>query len=142
MKNLWPETFEENTRPSAKNLLEEQAKLLSKLTDGIVYAEVSAVGLLDVISVPRNEFMFRFDIKGKFLDDYSFRVLLFSHDITLYPVTFSLDEKIAIELGIKKSIEGYIKSIDAPEDLDNFLSAVLKSERVKSVVGSIIRLSK
>jgi hypothetical protein len=28
VKNLWPEKFEENIKPSAKNLLEEQMKLL------------------------------------------------------------------------------------------------------------------
>ncbi len=40
MKNLWPERFEVNTKPSAKELLEEQAKFLPKITDGLVLAEV------------------------------------------------------------------------------------------------------
>jgi hypothetical protein len=143
MKNLWPESFEENTKPSAKQLLEEQANLLSKLTGGIVFAEVTAIEPPYARSMSiLNDFVFRFNIKGKFLDDYSFNVLTFSHDITLYPVEFRLDEKIGRELDILKSAFGYTVSIEAPEKLEEFLSRVFNTERVKSVIGSIIRLSK
>ncbi len=143
MKNYWPEKFEESAKPPAKNLLEEQARLLPKLTGDIVFAEV-AEELIKTRGWPLNgDFMYRFDIKGKFLENYRFHVLSFSHDITLYPVRFLVDEEIGNELRIEKESEDrFTKTIDAPEDLEGFLSAVLTSERVKSVVGSIMRLSK
>lgn len=142
--SLWPTQFDENNKPSAKNLLEEQAKLLPKLTNDMVYAEVTALSDIDAsIQYINDDFSFRFDIRGKFLENYRFTVFTFSHDITLYPVKFKLDEKIAKELGVTKQIlNGYIQSIDAPEQLTPFLARVLNSERLKSVVGSIIRLSK
>ena len=144
MKNLWPETFPENNRPAAKNILEEQAKLLSKLTSGIVYAEVSPLAELEAAGTyMSNDFAFRFDILGKFLESYRFNVLMFSHDITLYPVRFRVDEKIGSELGIKRKIaEGCVTEIDSPEALETFLARVLITERLKSVIGSIMRLSK
>lgn len=142
--SLWPPQFDENNKPSAKNLLEEQAKLLPKLTNDMVYAEVAALSEIDAsIESMADDFSFRFDIRGKFLENYRFTVFKFSHDITLYPVKFKLDEKIAMELGIaRKIVNGYMQSIDAPEQLDPFLARVLNTERLKSVVGSIIRLSK
>ncbi|MGF1575607.1 MAG: hypothetical protein ACFCU9_06620 [Cyanophyceae cyanobacterium] len=144
MKNLWPDAFEENSQPSAKNLLEEQAKLLIKLTNGIVYAEVSELGKIEAIaSSLKNDFLFRFDICGKFLEGYHFNVLKFSHDITLYPIKFRLDEQIAAELGVKQSAVGvFFVEIDSPDKLEEFIARVLRSERVSRVVGSIIRLSK
>lgn len=144
MKNLWPDAFSENDLPAAKSLLEEQAKLLFKLTNGTVYAAVSELSALDSIpSSMRNDFSYRFDIRGKFLEGYRFTALLFSHDITLYPVKFRVDEKIGAELGIKKNIiEGFMTQIDTPEALETFLGRVLSSERLKTVVGSIMRLSK
>lgn len=131
MKNLWPEKFEEDQRVSPKSILEEQAKLLPSLTDGIVYAEV------DEIEHP--EFAFRFNILGKFIENYRFEVLRLFHDIMLYPVGISLDEGIRKELGLNP---GGLNKIGSPEELENFLGLVLKSERLKKVIGSIIRLSR
>ena len=144
MKNLWPESFSENDRPAAKNILEEQAKLLSKLTNGIVYAEVSDLGLMEALRHSlNNDFAFRFDLLGKFLESYRFNVLMFSHDITLYPVKFRIDEKIAAELGVERAFDGsFLIDADTPDALEDLLSRILTTERLKSVIGSIMRLSK
>lgn len=142
MKNLWPEKFEENSKPTAKSILEEQAKLLYKITNGIVDASIAEMEKIDAVFKDMdNEFAYRFDIYGKFLGGYRFNVLMFCHDITLYPVKFRLDEKIAAELSTQGSSFRTI-TIDTPEDLEPFLASVLRSERLQNVVGSIIRLSK
>lgn len=144
MKNLWPDAFSENELPDAKGLLEEQAKLLAKLTNGTVYAAVSEMDQIDAInSSMNNDFAYRFDIRGKFLESYRFNVLMFSHDITLYPVKFRLDEQIGKELGVKKSLlGGCMTAVDSPDALEAVITRVLQSERLKAVVGSIMRLSK
>ena len=143
MTNYWPQMFEENNRLSAKNLLEEQARLLPKLTGDMVYAEVSDMTDFDAFDKNvQNDFNYRFDILGKFLSNYRFNVCCFSHDITLYPVKFNIDEIVAKELNISRSFEGYIHSINDEEALKTFIGKVLTSERMKMVIGSIIGLSK
>lgn len=143
MQNMWPDSFPENDKIAAKNLFEEQAKLLPKLTNGVVFAEVSELDDFDAISSSmRNDFAYRFDIVGKFLKNYRFKVLTFSHDITLYPVRFRVDENIGAELGIQRGVGGYFTSIDSPELLQAFVAKLLSTDRLKSVVGSILRLSK
>lgn len=143
MKNLWPDSFSENDRPTAKSLFEEQGKLLPQLTGGVVFAEVAPLPEMDaMLKDLNNDFAFRFDILGKFLPNYRFNVLMFSHDITLYPVKFIVDEKIAIELALKRTLRGYTTQADSPEALEEFVQRVLRSERLKAVIGSIIRLSK
>ncbi len=142
MKNLWPERFEVNTKPSAKELLEEQAKFLPKITDGLVLAEVEEVkpGQEFFGFGPLADFCFRFNILGKFLENYRFKVMVFSHDITLYPVTFRLDGQLAKELRISSAVSE--TKIDSPDELETFVGKVLTSSRIQSVVGSILRLSK
>jgi hypothetical protein len=141
MKNLWPESFEENPLPSAKVILEEQAKLLSKLTGDIVFAEV--VEVPPQLARLDGEFCFRFNIVGKFVGNYRFRVLDFAHDITLYPIQFLLDSQLGEELGIQGDLyDKYTTKVDTPEELETFLKAVLTSKRVQNVVGSILKLSK
>jgi len=141
MKNLWPQKFEENSRISAKAFLEEQAKLLPTLTDGMVYADVYQSRDPGRLAM-RNDFMFHFDIRGRFLEDYRFHLLEFSHDITLYPVKFQIDDQIAKELKLANEFgDSEIKVVETPEELEAFVSAVLRSKRLGNVIGSIIRLS-
>jgi len=145
MKNLWPESFSENDKMSAKQVLEEQANLLPKLTGDLVYAEVTELDLLQAAQHgKRNDFVFRFDIKGKFLEDYRFQVFSFSHDITLYPVLFKLDELLGKELHITEDtfLSGLTIEIEGPEQLEEFVSQILQSKRVSKVIGSIMSLTK
>jgi hypothetical protein len=144
MKNLWPEVFTESEKASAKNIIEEQAKLLSKITKGVVFADVEQMDFIEAATNSmENEFAFEFYIRGKFLEGYRFKVLSFSHDITLYPVKFRVDDFIAKEIGIKnKSYNGYFCEVTDQNDLERFLEKVLTSERMKNVIGSILKLSK
>ncbi len=144
MKNLWPESFEENNTESAKNLFEEQAKLLTKITKGVVFAEVEEMAYNEaMLSNMKDDFSFNFNIKAKFLEGYSFKVLSFCHDITFYPVKLKLDSNIANELGIGNPFsDTKIESIESPEKLQNFVGKILNSDRIKKVIGSIIKLSK
>ncbi len=142
MKNLWPESFHESTLPSVKTILEEQASLLAKLTGDMVFAEV-VEDLLSPVALT-GKFSYRFNIIGKFLDNYKFRVMTFSHDITLYPIKFILDEQLGEELGIEPDpiTGGHIMQIEDPEEVEIFLKSVLSSKRIQDVVGSILKLSK
>ena len=141
MKNLWPDSFAEAATTSAKDILQEQAKLLSKLTQGIVYAEVKKLNYAQIDLLPstlRDDFVYRFYIKGKFLPEYSFTVFTFSHDIALYPVTLRLDDSIREELGLKS----FLTKPKSREELEGLILAVFTSERIKNVIGGILRLSK
>jgi hypothetical protein len=142
MKNLWPEEFNENDKISAKNFIEEQAKLLPKLTNSLVYAAVEENKFADSLIVMKNEFIYEFYIYGKFLEGYRFKVLTFSHDITLYPVKFLLDELIAKELSVKKEAFGYFKVVTDINELENLISSILTCDRMKNVIGSILKLSR
>ncbi|MFJ7106178.1 hypothetical protein ACIQU2_00750 [Pseudomonas sp. NPDC098740] len=144
MKNLWPTEFEASDLPSTKELLEEQARLLPQLTNDMVHADIVQLDEIDKIRFGMsNDFAYRFDIRGKFLKDYRFNLFSFSHDITLFPVTFKLDGKIASEVNAKQGAPSTNKILvkDA-EGLETLLSQIFGTARLKSVISSIIRLSK
>lgn len=145
MKNMWPEGFSENEKISPRQMFEEQSKLLPKLTGDLVHAEIYELGRMEELEQSlKNDFSYSFNIKGKFLEKYSFRVLSFSHDITLYPVLIRLDEVLGKELKIPDDppLHGPTKEINEPEQLEKFLSSILKSERLTKIIGSIMALSK
>jgi len=137
MKSLWPEEFKEKIAKPAKEILEEQALLLPKITGDMVMARVvSWSPSKKVLSEHDRDFAFSFQILGKFLKNYSFKVFDFSHDITLYPTTIEFDLPLAKELEIDNVLE-----IKDEQQLINLLIKVFSSDRIKEIIGSIIKIS-
>ena len=137
MKNLWPEEFKAKEIKSVKSILEEQSKLLPKITGDMVYATVKKLGDVEAIQLDHeNDFCYSFYLIAKFLRGYSFKVLDFSYPITIYPVKITLDELIAEELQCEQAFE-----IKKEEEFVAILIKILNSERILDVIGSIIKLS-
>lgn len=143
MKSLWPEQFEASDLVAVTTVLNEQAKLLPSLTNGLVYARLVEIDEDEAISRGlKNQFNYRFDLYATKLHDYRFTVLAFSHDIYLYPVSFQVDDLIGKELGIKKTPSfGCRIVIHNLRELDILLSAAFTSQQVSTVIGSILKLS-
>jgi CRISPR/Cas system-associated protein Csx1 len=137
MKNLWPEEFKPKEIKSVKAIIDEQSKLLPKITGDLVYANVKKMGLSEAFKGEHvNDFSYSFYLVAKFLEGYSFKILDFSHPITIYPVKVTLDELIADEIQCDREFD-----INNENEFISILGKVVNSDRIKDVVGSIIRLS-
>ena len=74
MKNLWPEEFKPKEIKSVKSVLDEQSKLLPKITGDMVYAKVKTMGRTEAYRTDhKNDFSYSFYILAKFLEGYSFK---------------------------------------------------------------------
>lgn len=143
--SFWPEQFDESGPPSPKGMFEEQGKLLARITGGLAYAEVEELDEMSAIrSGLPNDFKYSFDLRGKLIPNYRFRVLSFAHDITMYPVKFDVDQSIAGELDLKfdNPFKRSVLELVSPDELEPFVKSVLGSDRVSKVVSAILRLSK
>ncbi|MCK4823090.1 hypothetical protein KA005_45440 [bacterium] len=139
MKNLWPESFKEYDAEPPKVIFEQQAKLLPKLTGDLVYAEVSELSTRESLyDGLRDDFRYGFYLTGKFLENYSFKVLSFSHDIAFYPAKLNIDSEIKKELGIKSRFV----EVESPVELESLLQKFFSSKRLSKVIGSIMKISK
>ncbi|OGR10648.1 MAG: hypothetical protein A2097_05985 [Desulfobacula sp. GWF2_41_7] len=137
MKNLWPEDFKAKELKSVKAVLEEQAKLLPKITGDMVYAKIIGMGRLESMQRDHvNDFSYSFNLIAKFLKGYSFKVLDFSYPVTMYPVKITLDELIAEEMQCESVFE-----VNNENEFIAILGGILNSNRIKDIVGSIIKLS-
>jgi hypothetical protein len=139
MKNLWPESFNEYDVEPPKVIFEQQAKLLPKLTGDLVYAVVTELSAT-VASYDglHGDFCYGFYLKGKFLENYSFKVLSFSHGITFYPVRLNIDSEIKKELGISP----LFVDVESPLDLESRLQKFFSTDRLSKVIGAIMKFSK
>ncbi|MCM2982296.1 hypothetical protein M3599_15325 [Niallia circulans] len=139
--NLWG-NFDILDINSPKEILDQQAKFLTKLTGDIIFAEVIELEtgeLYDAFEEDGyNGFSYKFVLKSKFMDRYKFEMLKFHHDIVLYPTIIKLDHDIQKELGIN----GRYKKVSSETEFMNFISEVFKTSRIKNVVGAMLKLSK
>ncbi|MDN3365490.1 hypothetical protein QU577_27495 [Priestia megaterium] len=153
--NLWGELegvdLEINT---PKEILQEQAKFLPRLTKDLLYAEIKELEdrelynsfdyVLDEIDEDdpnpnsNHGFAYKFLLKSRFMDTYRFELFRLHHGIGIYPVTIRLDNDIQKEL----QLPGTYKEIESEEDFVEFISKVLQSLRVKRVIVALMKLSR
>lgn len=140
LDNLWPDLNEIQKIKTPKEILEEQGKILPKLTDDLVYATIdpSVIFNSDFSINNKYDFTYDFNIRGKLLKDYKFKLLTIGHNITIYPVRIRLENDIRKEVGLK-NID---LIIDNHNDFVNTLKQVLSSNKLKYVIATIISLSR
>lgn len=139
MDNFWPSEFQPEEIINPTKILEEQAKILPKITKDLVYAEVSELNLNDRLNVDLHEdFAYAFYLYGKHLENYRYRVFVFCHNIFIYPTILKLDREIAKELGATEHTKFNLKS---QQDFEELLSKVLRSKTMNKIVSSIMRMS-
>ncbi|OPY76044.1 MAG: hypothetical protein A4E64_01694 [Syntrophorhabdus sp. PtaU1.Bin058] len=148
MKNLWPDSFKavDVQRPDA--ILVEQAKFLSTITEGLLYAMVETMSKAEIVTIHSKlfDFGYKLSIGAKNLDRYKYRVLSMSYGVPIYPCYIMLDQDIFMELrrdfGQTLTLTGMSIKVENGESLVDLLSLVFKSKKVDQVVSSLLTLSK
>ena len=141
MENYWPKIDLEESALFPKEILEEQARFLPEVTHGKLFGEVVdySMQIYDEIDEYRDsEFCYRFLLKSKFMPNYQFAILTIFHNIEMYPVEIKVDETIKKQL--TESKRGFIK-VDNEEEFKHELQRILQSEKIKTVMSALIRLS-
>lgn len=158
MSNLWPDLSNIESVPTPKDILEEQAKYLSEITNGKLY------GYIEQETQRRDEneivynirgFVYKFNIKGKYLKNYNYTVFSIHHDIGIYPLRINVDYDLGMEL--KDTLDFDNLDVELEEDgMDEFsiwdvgnedklkelIAQILRSKRVRNIIASIMSLSK
>ncbi|MEG0192926.1 MAG: hypothetical protein RR831_02815 [Stenotrophomonas sp.] len=142
MENLWPDSFEESEEISPKRFFDNQAKNLAKITNNLVFAEIEVLDEIDVEQKMRNPFIYSFSIHGRHLRNYKFKVMTFSHDINIFPIKFRIDQELSEELEIPCTPFTPPHFVQDAENLEVLARKIFQSRRVRTVVSSIMRLSK
>ncbi|MCR4317970.1 MAG: hypothetical protein NUW37_16625 [Planctomycetes bacterium] len=144
-KRLLPDDFPVIETTTAKEILEEQAKLLEETTKGVVYARVMGATPVPVSIVSNRNFEYSFTVCGRYVN-YQYMVMTFWHSSDFYPVFVTLDSDIAKEVkeNVGLSVEPGTPATYKLEDVDeiqDFLEKVFNSDKFKKIVGGIIKLS-
>lgn len=140
MENLWPNFNEMQKIKTPKEILDEQGKLLPKLTNELVFASIDSSNVFnsDFTVGTKYDFTYDFNIRGKYLENYKFKLITVGHNISIYPARVRLEPELRKEAGITK--QDII--IETQNDFINLLRDVFNSNILKYVIASIMSMSK
>jgi len=132
-ESFWGADFSGFEVVSIHEIFTKQGALLPKLTNDYVSAELVKVDKDPFIN---NAFVYRFYLVGKYLNNYRFSVCTFSHAIEIYPFKIRFDEQIVNELKIEPLV-----TVSSSEEATLLTKKALSSQRIRSVISGIIKLS-
>lgn len=137
--DMWPNDFTVGINRSPKEIVDQQCSYLERATNAVVYANSYKSkpdpGIL-IMPGDNSKLWYRMDIRGKYLEDYYFRLISYCHGIELYPCDVMIEKSIADD--IKKPTKCSVKNEDEFVEL---LKLVIGSERLRNIIGSMIKLS-
>jgi N-glycosylase/DNA lyase len=143
IENLWPDFGEFANYNTPKEILEQQAKFLPKLTGEIIYAEIRDLTDGDIMfdqEISGADFSYKFLLKSKFMDKYQFEIMTIFHDISIYPINIRIEKLIKEEVTPDKPQRSL--KIASEEEFNKLLFDIFHSSRMKNVIGSLFKLSK
>lgn len=113
------------------------AKSMSSITSKSTYFDVQSV--LGEVG-DENDINYEFFITSKRTPRYKFRAFFMHHGISIYPVTFIIEEGIASEIFGSNESEKITIAHNEEEFLSVF-SKIINSERLTSVIKNLMKLN-
>lgn len=145
MIDLWPKGIERNRVRSPVIILREQGSLLGEKTKNLVQGEV-----MESAGIGENLFAYSFFIVAPALSHYRYKLLSIRHDVSLYPVTVDVEERIFQEVSSQfkdaifspdgEIIKTYLLARSEKEFL-TLLREIFKSEKTMQVVTGLLSQS-
>lgn len=132
---------------SPSKLLNEQSKDLEIATNFKVYCKAERVDCigLDFFNRPGYmkscNFIYEFNLRGKYLKNYKFNVFTLLHDIDLYPAYIVLDTSSYRKIFNEDATKTQIIKSENEKDLIENLEIILGSQYISKIIGSIVSLS-
>ncbi len=150
MENLWGIDVNSEQIRSPKEIFEEQSKYLAQMTNNIVYLDISQYTETNIfanteIFKQSNKFInqtmnFQVNIKSTRLDNYGYNILIYRHNILLYPLKIDLNPDIYRELYATDEKVGQIVVNDESSFII-LLGKILASKKVEMAVNTIRTIS-
>lgn len=137
MTSLWPSSFDESQTPPVR-LLEQQGVLLREATQGLATLDLEAIDIDDKLLRGMDEpFAHTAWLRGPKLANYRYKVLSLAHRIPFFPLHLRPHPELAGDLALEP-----IVVVRSDEAFRTLVARILQSERVRSVVGSIVVMSR
>ena len=143
--NFWSEGFQEPSAEFPHKIVDKYIQSFEETTGGLVSLVLREFFDYESITtkVKSTNFQYKVMLKSRILTGYSFEVMSFAYDVTMYPVFVLPEDGIAKEVGISGTIllNGGLKVKDE-DTFKELIEAVFKCPRFRSTVGGLLKVAR
>lgn len=143
--NVFENGFIEPENDFPQNIVINMALGFEKATNGLATLSVHELSDNDRLNLNGldNVFQFKLVLKSQYLPGYSFDVMVFGYDISIYPVTVKFEREIHAELGFSTISFGMPSGTYANEaDFTDILNNAFSTSQFKSTVGGLMKIAR
>ncbi len=148
--NIFEESFEAITARVPEKIFTDITKDFSTAAQGLAelnLIEVTGTERLSRSNLSDQMFRFKVTLFSPYLQGYSFDVLEFGYNISLFPVFIEVDNQIATELkipeGVSSEFDGcFILKCDTEEEFIEKLHDIFNIDTFKKTVGGVMKIAK
>lgn len=141
--DLWSEGFQEPSVEFPDRIVDDYIQGFEKATAGLLalalreLEDIERIGKLRLMN-----FQYRVDLTSRVLRAYSFEVMSFGYDVTMYPVFVLPEEGIAREILPGRVVRSSGVKIEDEEGFREMVEAIFKSANFKNTVGGLLKVSR
>ena len=142
--------FEEPKERFPDKIFTEVTKDFSTATEGLAelgLIELSGVERLVTSALLNKRFRYKAILRSTYLPEYSFEVLEFGYDISLFPVSIDIEDGIRQELGVEEGIDNdfqsdYLVECGTEALFEQSLKDIFATKKFKKTVGGLMKIAR
>lgn len=143
--DFWSEGFQEPSVEFPDKIVDKYIQSFEKATGALVSLVLGEISGLERMSTKLRSmsFQYRVVLTSRILGGYSFEVMSFGYDVTMYPVFVLPEEGIAKEVGVSGTtlLRGGVE-IEDEDTFRKLIEAVFKCARFRSTVGGLLKVAR
>lgn len=142
--NLFEDGFEEPDENFPESKILDAITVFEKATNGLASLSVVELGSIGKITSKMDTtFQFQTLLTSRFLSSYSFDIMTFGYDVTIYPVIIDFQSEIAKEIGVKGTpYKGFIMACRTEEEFLEVIEAIFNTNKFKKTVGGLLKVAR
>jgi hypothetical protein len=142
--SLFKAGFEEPDVNFPDKVIEEAIKDFEKATHGLATLSIFEIDrIMRISSHLGSTFQFEILLLSQYLQGYSFEVMRFGYDVSIYPVVIILESEIGEELGVR-NLPYQDNKLPCPdeENLLNLIDNIVSTSKFKKTVGGLMKIAR
>ncbi len=144
--NIFETAFEEPEVDFPNSVIQNSIQDFEKATQSLVSLVIAEMDDMMRMSPPRlpTTFQYKILLTSQYIKGYSFEVMRFGYDVTIYPATFKIESDIAKELNIDLDPlhDCYTVTCDNEQEIVEMIKKVFNSVKFKKTVGGLMKIAR
>lgn len=141
---IWDNGFEEPSVNFPEKIVLERIESFEKATDGLASMKMEQLDDIEKIGSKLScNFQYRVLLTSRHISGYSFEIMKFGYDVSIYPAFIIFEDEIGEELRMPKNNRNIRKiKFEDEESFTTLIDAIFKTQHFRKIVGGLMKIAR